>query len=63
MKPRLKFTTDGEYTGDYTGNVAINGSLDEFNRYMRKLGQIDLCLYRFSRDPFIIANAMRLYQI
>ena len=58
MKPRLKFTTDGKYTGDHTGDVAINGSLDEFNHYICKLGQGDLCLYRFRRDPipWVYAN-------
>jgi hypothetical protein len=58
MKPRLKFTTNGKYTGDYTGDVAINGALDEFNHYMCRLGQVDLCLYRFFRDTFIMRDLL-----
>ena len=53
MKPRMKFYNDGKYTGEHYGDVAINGSLDEFNCYMYVLAQPDLCLYRFTRDPFV----------
>ena len=57
MKLRMKFTTNGKYTGKYTGDVEINGSLDEFNCYMYTLDQPDLCLYRFCRNPIFYKGA------
>jgi len=53
MKPRMKFYNNGKYTGDYSGEVAVNDSLDEYNCYMYVLEQPDLCLFRFCRGPVI----------
>ena len=51
MKPRLKFTTDGMYTGSYSGNVEVKGKLDAYNNYMDELIRPDLWLVKFDLAP------------